>query len=103
MLAETPVKVLEPKPSLRLSAYGSTEELHTQVLDLAGNSDLDVDLSEMTNLDASALQVLLALAGEQAARGLQLQMRNVSPALGQWLESTGAAQHLPASAQEERG
>ncbi|MFT4114994.1 STAS domain-containing protein [Silvibacterium sp.] len=105
MATSQPAAVAETQAagSVRVSAYATTEDLHRQVIDLAGSKDLEVDLSGLASLDASALQVLLALASEQTERGLGLQVRHVSPALGQWLESSGAGPHLPQQELKERG
>ncbi len=66
---------------------------------LAGNpgapaSDLVLDLDGLDYLDASALQVLLAIGAEQRRRGGTLQLEHVSPRLQQWFDYAGAAEPL---------
>jgi len=45
-------------------------------------------------LDASAMQILLALEAEQKNRGQHLHLVNASPQLRQWFELSGAMGHF---------
>lgn len=70
----------------------SAEELREAVLAaLEGNRDVIVNLGNVNHLDASALQILLALDSEQKRRGRQLGLTNASAHLRQWFEYAGAA------------
>jgi anti-anti-sigma regulatory factor len=57
----------------------------------ANNADVDINLHNIHHLDASALQILLALDMEQKRCGQHLRLTEVSPQLLQWLELAGAA------------
>jgi ABC-type transporter Mla MlaB component len=59
---------------------------------------LVLDLSRVEYLDASALQVLLAIQAEQRGRGAGFQLVNSSPQLRRWFEYAGAADLLDAPA-----
>ena len=61
---------------------------------LSGSNDLTVNLERIDHLNASALQILLALEAEQTNRGQQLHLVNASPELRRWFELSGAANHL---------
>ena len=54
-------------------------------------SDVTLNLDRVNHLDASALQILLALDAEQKKRGRNLQLTNASSHLQQWFEYAGAA------------
>lgn len=56
--------------------------------------DLTVNLDKVGHLDASALQILLALDAEQKKQGHHLQLVNASTSLRQWFEYSGAAGHF---------
>lgn len=56
----------------------------------AGN-DVTINLDGVNHLDASALQILLALSAEQKKRGRNLQLANASTHLRQWFEYAGSA------------
>jgi anti-anti-sigma factor len=56
----------------------------------AGN-DVSINLDRVEHLDASALQVLLALNAEQKRQGRNLELSKVSPHLRQWFDYAGAA------------
>src|ERR1700722_4788327 len=53
------------------------------------DSNLTVNLEGVEHLDASALQMLLALAAERKKRGKGLRLANVSLALSRWFEYAG--------------
>jgi len=59
----------------------------------AGNG-ITVNLARIDHLDASALQVLLALDMELKKRGATLQLANPSPHLQQWFQFAGADGHF---------
>ena len=66
------------------------EELRALALsavDVDGN--LTVNLEGVDHLDASALQMLLALAAERKKRGKGLRLANASLALSRWFEYAG--------------
>jgi len=54
--------------------------------------DVYIDLEGVDHLDASALQILLALRVEQQQNGHRLSLGNPSPALVRWFEFAGATQ-----------
>ncbi|MGD0126287.1 MAG: STAS domain-containing protein [Terriglobia bacterium] len=56
--------------------------------------DVTLDLGRIEHLDASALQVLLALDAEQKKLGRRLELINVSPPLRQWFLYAGAVEHF---------
>ena len=53
------------------------------------DGSLTVNLEGVEHLDASALQMLLALAAERKKRGKGLRLANVSLALSRWFEYAG--------------
>lgn len=73
-----------PADELRAAAMGVLE---------SGN-DVTLNLGGIDHLDASALQILLALDGEQKKRGRLLELANTSPHLRQWFEYAGAAEQF---------
>lgn len=73
-----------PAEELRAAALGAIE---------AGN-DVTLNLGGIDHLDASALQILLALGAEQKRRGRRLEVANTSPHLRQWFEYAGAAEEF---------
>ena len=71
------------------------EELRAIALsavDTDGN--LTVNLEGVEHLDASALQMLLALAAERKKRGKGLRLANASLALSRWFEYAGGGTHI---------
>jgi len=64
---------------------------------LAARSEVTVNLNGIDHLDASSLQILLALAAAQEGQGRPLQLENSSPQLRQWFAYAGAADKFPAS------
>lgn len=58
---------------------------------LARGADVTVNLYKVDHLDASALQILLALETEQKRRGQNLQLANASEHLRQWFGFAGVA------------
>jgi anti-anti-sigma factor len=71
-----------PVEELRAAALAALE---------AGN-DVSLHLDGIDHLDASALQILLALVAEQKQRGRQLELANTSSHLRQWFDYAGAAE-----------
>jgi len=61
---------------------------------LATSMDMTLNLDRIDHLDASAMQILLALEAEQKNRGQHLHLVNASPQLRQWFELSGAMGHF---------
>lgn len=71
------------------------EDLREAVLGALGTvGDLTLNLDRINHLDASALQILLALDTEQRKRGQNLHLVNASLLLRQWFDFAGAADHF---------
>ena len=71
------------------------DEFQSKALDaLKADRDVTVNLGNLDHLDASALQILLALEVEQKKQGRRLRFANASPQLQQWFEFAGAADHF---------
>jgi anti-anti-sigma regulatory factor len=69
------------------------EELRKAALAASGESkDVTVNLGKVDHLDASALQILLALDAEQKRQGRHLHLANASAHLRQWFEYAGVAE-----------
>jgi len=69
------------------------EELRKTALAASGESkDVIVNLGKVDHLDASALQILLALDAKQKRQGHHLQLANASAHLRQWFEYAGVAE-----------
>ena len=67
------------------------EELRETALKCLGEGkDVTLNLKNLDHLDASALQILLALDMEQKKQGRQLHLANVSAHLRQWFDYSGA-------------
>ena len=58
----------------------------------AAGQDVNLNLDKIDHLDASALQVLLALEAEYKKRGRIVELAHVSPSLRQWFEYAGATE-----------
>lgn len=56
--------------------------------------DLTVSLQAVDHLDASALQILLALAAERKKRGRGLRLTDASLALSRWFEYAGGRENI---------
>ena len=80
---------------VRLADCSSAEEFRNEALGAISEGDITLDLDSVDYMDASSLQVLLAVNAEQRNRGRHLVFANASPAVLEWFEWTGAAQHLP--------
>lgn len=71
------------------------EELRETALHASGESrNVTVNLVNIDHLDASALQILLALDAEQKRQGRHLQLANASAHLRKWFEYAGVAEHF---------
>lgn len=80
------------------------EELReTALAALEASHDMTLNLDRIDHLDASAMQILLALDVEQKSRGQQLRLVNASPQLQQWFELSGAAEHFLVSQRNANG
>jgi len=77
------------------------EELRAEALKVLGEGkDVPLSLKSLNHLDASALQILLALGIEQKKQGRQLQLTNVSSQLRQWFDYSGAVGQFVMVAEE---
>jgi len=84
-LAEDPIPVIEV-------GFTPASELRDALLKaLADGNDLKLDLAGLSHLEASILQVLLALQLEQLKSAKSLRLVNLSPELYRWFELAGAA------------
>ena len=71
------------------------EEFRAIALSAAGtDGNLTVNLQGVDHLDASALQILLALAAERKKRGKGLRLANASLALSRWFEYAGGRENI---------
>jgi anti-anti-sigma regulatory factor len=74
----------------RSGGWMPPEELREAALAaLSANVDVALNLHGIDHLDASALQIFLALDVEQKKRNRNLQLINASPRLRQWFEFAG--------------
>jgi anti-anti-sigma regulatory factor len=68
------------------------DELRDKSLQLLDErTDVTLNLGKVDHLNASVLQVLLALDMEHKKHGRQLHLENASPSLRQWFAYAGAA------------
>lgn len=88
----------EPDPSPapieveRSGGWMPPEDLRKAALAaLAASGDVALNLHGIDHLDASALQILIALDAEQKRRQRNLQLTNASPRLRLWFEFAGVA------------
>jgi anti-anti-sigma factor len=68
--------------------------MKTALSALEQEKELTLNLNNIDHLDASALQVLLALDMEEKNRGRHLQIVNASQRLRQWFEYSGTAAYF---------
>ncbi len=61
---------------------------------LSEGKNVTLNLDKIDHLDASALQILLALDAELKKRGENLRLAKVSPHLHKWFEFAGADEHF---------
>lgn len=61
---------------------------------LQQSGDITLDLQTIDHLDASALQILLALHTEQKKNGRRLHLDNVSDELRRWIDYSGGTEYL---------
>lgn len=67
------------------------EELQKSALEASQHGgDITLDLANVDHLDASALQILLALDAEQKQRGHRLRLIRLSAQLQTWFGHAGA-------------
>lgn len=67
---------------------GDTETLRSAVQVVSGTSDITLELSNVTVVDAHGLGVLLQLREQTLARGFRFELMNVSASLNRILEIT---------------
>jgi ABC-type transporter Mla MlaB component len=85
----------------RSGGWMPAEDLRKAALDaLVAGMDLTLDLDGIDHLDASALQILLALDAEQKKRERNLQLTNASPGLRKWFEFAGVVDRFSMTGQE---
>jgi len=73
----------------------SADDLQAAAMAASGqNRDVIVDLGSLHHLDASALQILLALDREQKQRGHKLELVHASPQMREWFAYAGAGEHF---------
>jgi|HubBroStandDraft_2_1064218.scaffolds.fasta_scaffold476112_1 anti-anti-sigma factor len=73
----------------------SPEEFRSVALAAAdADGNLTLNLQGVDHLDASALQILLALAAERKKRGKGLRLANISLALSRWFEYAGGRENI---------
>ncbi len=71
------------------------EELHASAVAAASSGkNVTLNLDRIDYLDASALQILLALDIDLKKRGHSMKLAKVSPHLRQWFDFAGAADHF---------
>jgi anti-anti-sigma regulatory factor len=70
------------------------ELLATAQTALDEDKDVSFNLDRIDHLDASALQIMLALEAEQKKRNRHLLIVNASPNLQHWFEYSGATGHF---------
>ncbi len=71
------------------------EEFRALALSAAdADGDLIVNLEGVDHLDASALQILLALAAERKKQGRGMGLENASTPLSRWFEYAGGREHI---------
>jgi anti-anti-sigma regulatory factor len=71
------------------------EELRAKALEVcANNTDVLLNVAEIDHLDASALQILLAVDQDRREKGRHVFLENASPQLRQWFRYAGAPDHL---------
>jgi anti-anti-sigma regulatory factor len=79
----------------RSGEWLDVEELRAAALAAVSEGrDVTVNLNQVDHLDASALQILLALDREQKKLQRQLHLTNASNHLRQWFEYAGATELL---------
>jgi anti-anti-sigma factor len=79
----------------RSGEWMPADELRDKSLSLLGESEnISLNLDKVEYLDASALQILLAIEIEQQKQGLHLHLVNTSQYLLRWFELAGAGEHF---------
>lgn len=101
----SPVRLPEPQaePNLeqqlieveRSGDWMPAEELHASAVAAASSGkNVTLNLDRINHLDASALQILLALDADLKQRGRNLKLAKASPQLLKWFEFAGADNHF---------
>jgi anti-anti-sigma regulatory factor len=73
----------------------TADDLRVQAIDSAhAATDVTLDLATVDHLEASTLQIFLALAENQKKKGLHLHLVNASPLLRNWFHLAGASAYL---------
>ena len=80
---------------------GAADLKDAAIAALSESNALTLNLNGIDHLDASAMQILLALEAEQVHRGQHLHLENASPRLRQWFDISGAADHFFAERRNE--
>jgi anti-anti-sigma regulatory factor len=76
----------------RSGEWMPAEELRDRAMTaLAANTGMTLNVDRIDHLDASAMQILLAIEAEEMNLGHHLHLVNASPKLRQWFELSGAA------------
>ena len=79
----------------RCGEWMPSEELRDIAMTaLAASTDIRVNVERIDHLDASAMQILLAIEAKQKNSGQLLELVNSSPKLREWFEISGAADHF---------
>ncbi len=88
-MAETQIQVY------RSGEWLAGDEFLEQILAAVGRGDdVNIDLEGADHLDASSLQIMLALAAEQRKQGHKLRLTSASAALSEWFNHAGATDYL---------
>jgi len=103
--AEKPEALVEERTIIKVEHSGDwmpVEDLWQKAKEAVETGrDVTINLEKIDHLDASALQILLALHREQKRLGRGLEVCNASPVLRQWFDYAGAArQFFPAEASQ---
>ena len=92
--ADTPELPAEERTIIKVECSGdwmAVEELWQKAqAAVQAARDVTINLEKIDHLDASALQVLLAIQREQKRLGRGLEISNASPSLRQWFDYAGA-------------
>jgi anti-anti-sigma factor len=94
-----PQAVQEREPlSIDIECSGDwmpAEQLRDAAMTASAESrEVIINLGKIDHLDASALQILLALDMEQKRQGRHLRLANASSHLRQWFDYAGVADHF---------
>jgi len=94
-IEEQQVEEIQTQTTIEVERSGDwlpADELRDKSLQLLDErTDVTLNLGKVDHLNASVLQVLLALDMEHKKHGRQLHLENASPSLRQWFAYAGAA------------